>query len=96
MDVIEDIITDPTCIFIFPNPEKLSPPMLRLDEAIIGYDPKVIIDKVNLNIDQETRIALVGPNGAGKSTLLNTLKGDLSVIDGHCFIHNRLRIGVFT
>lgn len=51
MDVIEDIITDPTCIFIFPNPEKLSPPMLRLDEAIIGYDPKVIIDKVNLNID---------------------------------------------
>jgi len=51
MDVIEDVICDPACIFIFPNPEKLSPPMLRLDEAVIGYGKTIIIDKVNLNID---------------------------------------------
>lgn len=51
MDVIEDIITDPTCVFIFPDPEKLSPPILRLDEAVIGYGDTIIIDKVNLNID---------------------------------------------
>ena len=37
MDIIEEVIYDPTCVFIFPNPEKLSPPMLRLDEANIGY-----------------------------------------------------------
>lgn len=37
MDIIDDIIEDPTCVFIFPNPEKLSPPLLRLDEADIGY-----------------------------------------------------------
>jgi ATP-binding cassette subfamily F protein 3 len=74
MDVIEEVISDPTCVFIFPNPEKLSPPMLRLDEAVISYDgTKIIIDKVNFNIDQETRVALVGPNGAGKSTLLKAL-----------------------
>ena len=52
MDIVEEVITDPTCVFIFPNPEKLSPPMLRLDEAVIGYDEnKRVIDKVNLNID---------------------------------------------
>lgn len=52
MDVIEEVISDPTCVFIFPNPEKLSPPMLRLDEAVISYDTKtIIIDKVNFNID---------------------------------------------
>jgi ATP-binding cassette, subfamily F, member 3 len=97
MELIEDVIYDPTCIFIFPNPEKMSPPMLRLDEAVIGYSKdKIILDKVNLNLDLETRICLVGPNGAGKSTLLKALKGELPVIEGHSFIHNRVRIGVFT
>ena len=97
MDIIEEVIYDPTCVFIFPNPEKLSPPMLRLDESVIGYtEDKPILDRVNLNIDMETRIALVGPNGAGKSTLLKALLGELTVFHGHCFIHNRLRIGVFT
>jgi ATP-binding cassette subfamily F protein 3 len=52
MDVIEEVISDPTCVFIFPNPEKLSPPVLRLDEAEIGYNEhKVILDKVNINVD---------------------------------------------
>jgi ATP-binding cassette subfamily F protein 3 len=100
MDIIEEVISDPTCVFIFPNPEKISPPILRLDEAVIGYgEKKIVLDKVNINIDQETRIALVGPNGAGKSTLLKALLGmkdDVEVIHGHCFIHNRLRIGNFT
>ncbi len=97
MDLIEDVIYDPTCIFIFPNPEKMSPPMLRLDEAVIGYSrEKIILDKVNMNLDLETRICLVGPNGAGKSTLLKALKGELPVIEGHSFIHNRVRIGTFT
>ena len=76
MDVIEDVIYDPTCVFIFPNPEKLSPPMLRLDEANIGYSSsKIILEKVNMNLDLETRICLVGPNGAGKSTLLKAMIG---------------------
>ena len=96
MDVIEEVIYDPTCVFIFPNPEKLSPPMLRLDEAVIGYGNKVVLEKVNMNLDLETRICLVGPNGAGKSTLLKALKGELTVIEGHSFLHNRVRIGVFT
>jgi ATP-binding cassette subfamily F protein 3 len=97
MDLIEDVIYDPTCVFIFPNPEKMSPPMLRLDEANIGYSSqRIILEKVNINIDLETRICLVGPNGAGKSTLLKALKGELPVIEGHSFIHNRVRVGVFT
>jgi ATP-binding cassette subfamily F protein 3 len=87
---------DPTVTFQFPNPEKISPPLCRLDEARIGYDDKTILARVNINIDLETRIALIGPNGAGKSTLIKTLFGDLDLIDGYRFIHGRLRIGVFT
>ena len=65
---------------MFPNPEKISPPLCRLDEANIGYaenDP--ILTRVNINVDLETRIALVGPNGAGKSTLVKALMGELEL-----------------
>ncbi len=82
---------------MFPNPEKISPPLMRLDEANIGYnEDKNILEKVNINIDLETRIALIGPNGAGKSTLVKALTGELQLNDGYRFIHNRLRIGLFT
>lgn len=74
IDVVAEIIQDPTCVFMFPNPEKLSPPLCRLDEASIGYaEGAPVLSKVNINVDLETRIALVGPNGAGKSTLINAL-----------------------
>jgi len=82
---------------MFPNPEKISPPLMRLDEAVLGYNKGTdILKKVNLSVDLETRIALVGPNGAGKSTLVKSLQGELELFDGYRFIHNRLRIGVFT
>lgn len=95
--MIADVITDPEVVFMFPNPEKISPPLMRLDEAVLGYTKGTdILRKVNLSVDLETRIALVGPNGAGKSTLVKSLQGELELFDGYRFIHNRLRIGVFT
>lgn len=82
---------------MFPNPEKISPPLCVLDEACIGYkEGSPVLTKVNINIDLETRISLVGPNGGGKSTLVKALVGNLDVMDGYRFIHNRLRVGVFT
>jgi ATP-binding cassette subfamily F protein 3 len=97
IDLIDAIVNDPTCVFIFPNPEKMSPPILRLDEAKIGWSPeKCLLSKVNINVDLETRMALVGPNGAGKSTLIKTLIGQLEPLDGYRFIHGKVRIGVFT
>jgi len=65
-------------IFTFPTPEALSAPILKIDEATIGYsEDKPILKGVNIMVDQETRMALVGPNGAGKSTLLKTMLGKL-------------------
>jgi ATP-binding cassette subfamily F protein 3 len=82
---------------MFPNPEKLSAPILRLDEARVGWtDDKPLLKRVNINVDMETRIALVGPNGAGKSTIVKSLTGEIDILDGYRFIHNKLRVGVFT
>lgn len=94
---MDEIIQDPSCVFIFPNPEKMSPPILRLDECKIGWSPEqILLSKVNINVDMETRLALVGPNGAGKSTLIKTLVGNIEQIDGYRFIHGKVRVGVFT
>lgn len=97
IDVVAEVVQDPACVFMFPNPEKVSPPLCRLDEACIGWtagDP--VLTRVNINVDLDTRIALVGPNGAGKSTLVKALMGELELQDGYRFLHNRLRVGVFT
>jgi len=97
IELVDEIIQDPTCVFIFPNPEKMSPPIMRLDEAKVGWSAdKVLLKKVNINVDMETRIALVGPNGAGKSTLVKTMVGQIENIDGYRFVHGKLRVGVFT
>lgn len=88
---------DATCIFMFPNPEQISPPIMRLDETCVGWTKDVpLLNKVNINVDMETRIALVGPNGAGKSTLVKSMIGQIPVLDGYRFIHGKLRVGVFT
>ena len=71
---IEEIVEDPTCVFIFPTPEKLRPPLLKIEEGFFGYTvSKTILRNMNLFIEMESRIAIVGANGVGKSTLLKLL-----------------------
>ena len=95
MELVEEILEDPMSIFVFPEPEKISPPVLRLDNADLGYDNNIIIEKVNLNVDMTSRIALVGANGCGKTTLLKGLNGDINPTSGLCFKHSKLRLSVF-
>ena len=95
MELVEEILEDPTCIFVFPEPEKINPPILRLDNADLGYDEKVVVEKINLNIDMSSRIALVGANGCGKTTLLKGLDGKINTMAGSCYRHSKLRLAVF-
>ena len=95
MEIVEEILEDPTCIFIFPEPTKINPPVLRLDNADLGYNGKVIVEKINLNVDMSSRIALVGANGCGKTTLLKGLVGDITPMKGLCYRHGKLRLGLF-
>jgi ATP-binding cassette subfamily F protein 3 len=44
MDLIDDVIDDPSCVFIFPDPEKLRPPLLRIEEGYHIYKTKLFID----------------------------------------------------
>src|SRR6056297_1959999 len=81
--------------FTFPEPEALSPPILRLEGVSVGYDDKVVLRDLELRIDQDDRIALLGRNGEGKSTLSKLLAGKLDTMEGQVHSASKLRVGYF-
>ncbi|KAL4254534.1 ABC transporter domain-containing protein [Abortiporus biennis] len=82
--------------FKFPETEKISPPVLQLNEVSFGYTPdKILLKGINIDVGLDSRIAVIGPNGAGKSTLIKLLIGDLKPMAGHVTQNGRLRIGYF-
>ncbi|WP_299041605.1 ABC-F family ATP-binding cassette domain-containing protein [uncultured Tateyamaria sp.] len=81
--------------FDFPNPEELSPPIIHLDGASTGYGDMTVLQKLNLRIDQDDRIALLGKNGQGKSTLSKLLSDRLPSMTGKMTKSSKLRIGYF-
>ncbi|WP_166354901.1 ABC transporter ATP-binding protein [Phytoactinopolyspora limicola] len=46
---------------------------LHVDEATIGYDKRVISERLTVSIPDESFTVIVGPNACGKSTLLRAL-----------------------
>ncbi|MAC79180.1 MAG: glycosyl transferase family 1 [Rhodobacteraceae bacterium] len=81
--------------FTFPTPEELSPPIINLEGGITGYGGKPVLEKLNLRIDQDDRIALLGKNGQGKSTLSKLLSDRLDLMAGKMVKSSKLRIGYF-
>ena len=72
--------------FTFPNPKKISNPVLTCDHAAFGYDAaSPVLTEVTLRIYPGSRIGLLGRNGAGKTTLLRTLAGELPLLGGDLF-----------
>ena len=81
--------------FTFPEPEQLSPPIVALDGAAVGYGERTVLSRLSLRIDQDDRIALLGRNGEGKSTLSKLLAGRLIRSEGRLTTSSKLRVGYF-
>jgi ATP-binding cassette, subfamily F, member 3 len=82
-------------VFTFPAPEELSPPIINMEAAAVGYGGPPILKNLSLRIDQDDRIALLGRNGEGKSTLSKLLAGKLPTMAGKMVRSSKLRIGYF-
>lgn len=48
---------------------------IEIENLILKYGQKSILENINLNIAQGTRVAIIGPTAAGKTQLLNLLIG---------------------
>jgi ATP-binding cassette subfamily F protein 3 len=89
-------IEDRVAPFILPSPEKkLSPPILRLEDASVGYGDTVILRHMNIRLDPEDRIGVLGVNGAGKSTFAKLLAGALTESHGTQWRDRRMTVAWF-
>lgn len=85
-----------TVPFHFPNPEPLSPPLVNIENASVGYEAgNPVLENINLYLDMDDRIALLGQNGNGKSTLAKLLSGRLKAMSGSVNHPSKLKIGYF-
>ncbi len=69
---------EPSPRIAFPDPPRLSPPLITLERASVGYAPgKPVLSRLDLRLDPDDRIALLGANGNGKTTFARLLAGRL-------------------
>ena len=61
--------------FEFPKPVRLPEHLVDTENLRLGYDERVVIDRVTLSIRSGERIGILGVNGAGKSTILRHITG---------------------
>ncbi|WP_354624651.1 ABC transporter ATP-binding protein [Psychromonas sp. MME2] len=81
--------------FSFKKPDALPMPLLTLEKVSAGYDDKLILDEIKLNLVPGSRIGLLGRNGAGKSTLIKLLSNQLMPKSGEIEINPNAKIGYF-
>jgi len=97
MQPIAALMEDPSLSFAFPDPTELKPPMVTMDMAAVGYvEGTPILQRVNLRIDPDDRIALLGRNGNGKTTLARLLAAQLPLMEGEVNAPGKMKVGYFT
>lgn len=63
--------------------------VLSLKDLTIGYDSRIIMDNINLDVRRGEIISILGQSGCGKSTLLKNIIGLYTPLKGSIFIFGR-------
>ena len=61
-------------------------PLFHISDLSAGYDKKVVVEGVDLEVRAGDVVALIGPNGSGKSTILKTVIGQLPELSGTVYL----------
>src|SRR4051812_27964273 len=79
-----------------PQPPELSPPLVALERASVGYEPgRPVLSRLDLRLDPDDRIALLGANGNGKTTFARLLAGRLEPLAGRVTRSPKMTSGFF-
>lgn len=95
MEIIAPAHVDNPFHFSFKPSEFLPSPLLMMDKVVAGYDDKIILEKIKLNLVPGSRIGLLGRNGAGKSTLIKLLAGEIQPKAGNINLAKGVQLGYF-
>lgn len=96
MEPVSAMVDSDVLPFFLPSPQKeLSPPIIAMESASVGYDERVILSRLSLNISNDDRIGLLGSNGNGKSTFAKLLGGRLKTMSGSLRRSSKMEVGFF-
>jgi ATP-binding cassette, subfamily F, member 3 len=96
MQPVSATIEERVAPFTLPSPTRpLAPPLIRWDQAAVGYGGDPVLRNLNLRLDVDDRIGLLGVNGAGKSTFARMAAGALDLQSGHMQRERRIKVGWF-
>jgi ATP-binding cassette, subfamily F, member 3 len=96
MDAITTIVEDDVLPFNLPGPERpAAPPLITVESGAVGYGERVVLDRLNLTIAPDDRIALLGSNGNGKSTFCKLIGGRLEPMKGEMRTPTRMDVAYF-
>ncbi|EMB80732.1 putative ABC transporter, ATP-binding protein [Streptococcus mutans 11VS1] len=69
--------------------------VLKVTNAAIGYDDKILAQPIDLDVRKMDALAIVGPNGIGKSTLLKSIMGQIPFIHGSSVYGSNVQVGYY-
>ncbi|HEX2135057.1 MAG TPA: ABC-F family ATP-binding cassette domain-containing protein [Microvirga sp.] len=96
LEPITTMVEDETLAFDLPSPERpLAPPLVAVDGAAAGYGGRIVLDRLNLTILPDDRIALLGANGNGKSTFCKLVGGRLAPLKGEIRRPGKMEVAYF-
>jgi ATP-binding cassette subfamily F protein 3 len=96
METAEPIVDAEVLPIELPSPERpLSPPIVALDNASVGYGERVVLSRLSLSLSEDDRIGLLGANGNGKTTFAKLLAGKIEPSAGKAVRAAKLTIGFF-
>ncbi|MCC0648500.1 ABC transporter ATP-binding protein [Clostridioides sp. ZZV15-6598] len=62
--------------------------MLRTNNLSVGYDKKVVVSDINIEVKNGEILCLLGSNGAGKTTILRSLSKLITPIKGEIYLND--------
>ena len=64
-------------------------PVLCLEDVVLRFGEKTVLDGVNLRVQGQERLVVMGQSGGGKSTLLRLIMGILRPTEGRVRLHGQ-------
>ncbi len=70
--------------------------VLTAEDLTIGYDKKVLANKLNFSLHRGDALGIIGGNGTGKTTLVKTILGNIRELGGKIHWGTKVNIGYYS
>ncbi|MGB0871197.1 MAG: ABC-F family ATP-binding cassette domain-containing protein [Flavobacteriales bacterium] len=94
-DIDIDEVSNKTMHFKFPMAPHSGKVALKVEELAKGFDDKLVLNDVNLELERGDKIAFVGQNGQGKSTFVKCIMNDWSDYSGALTLGHKVEVAYF-